>query len=89
MTTSKETDWMDHPGIRRLVDQARSLKVEERVTLLKGLIVTIAEEMTPAAFATFADELRLKGERLYDAKQHPGTGRAERTVKGERDIEGR
>jgi hypothetical protein len=89
MTTSKETDWMDHPTIRRLADEAKALKVEERITLLKGLITLVAAEITPKAFEALADELRLKGERFYDAKGHPGTGRAERTVKGEREIEGR
>lgn len=89
MTTSRETDWMNHPTLRRLVDEANALKLEERQTLLKGLIPSIAAEMTPKDFEAFALELRLKGERFYDATQHPGKGRASRHVIGERDLEGR
>lgn len=89
MTTSRETDWMNHPTIRRLVDEANSLKLDERLTLLKGLIPSIAAEMTPKDFDAFAAELRLKGERFYDATHHPGLGKAGRHVLGERDHEGR
>ena len=38
MTTSDETDWMNHPVLRRLVDEAKSLSVLERITLVKGLV---------------------------------------------------
>ena len=89
MTTSRETDWMDHPALRRLIQEANALELAERLTLLKGLIPGIAEEMTPRDFEAFAIELRRKGERFYDAKQHPGEGRAKRHVMGERDLEGR
>jgi len=89
MTTSRETDWMNHPKIRKLVDDANTLTLEERLTLLKGLVPGIANEMTPKAFEAFVDELRLKGERFYDATDHPGQGRATRTVVGERELEGR
>ena len=80
---------MNHPTIRRLVDEANSLKLDERLTLLKGLIPSIAAEMTPKDFDAFAAELRLKGERFYDATHHPGLGKAGRHVLGERDHEGR
>jgi hypothetical protein len=80
---------MDHQTLRRLVEQANSLTLAERLTLLKGLIPALAEEMTPKDFEAFAHELRLKGERFYDAKQHPGKGKATRHVMGERDLEGR
>ncbi len=89
MTTSRETDWMNHPTLRRLVAEANALELEERLTLLKGIIPGVAEEMTPKDFAAFALELRMKGERFYDAKQHPGKGKATRHVMGERDLEGR
>lgn len=89
MTTSRDTDWMDHPTLRRLVDEARNLKLEERQTLLKGIVPSIAAEMTPKDFEAFAIELRLKGERFYDATQHPGKGKAARHIMGERDLEGR
>lgn len=89
MTTSAETDWMNHPALRELVNAANALTVAERVTLIKGLIPGIAEEMTPRDFAGLVEELRLKGERFYDATAHPGTGRAGRRVMGERDLEGR
>lgn len=89
MTTSRETDSLDHPALRELVDRIRLLTLDDRLTLLKGLIPSIADEMTPRDFEAFAVELRLKGERFYDAKQHPGQGRAKRHVMGERDLEGR
>lgn len=89
MTTSRETEGFDHPTLRRLVDEANALRLEERLALLKGLIPGIAEQMTPRDFEAFALELRMKGERFYDAKQHPGQGKARRHVMGERDLEGR
>ena len=89
MTTSRETDWMNHPTLRRLVDEANTLKLDERLTLLKGIVPSIAAEMTPKDFEAFATELRMKGQRFYDATQHPGKGKATRHVMGERDLEGR
>ena len=89
MTTSRETEGFDHQTLRRLVDEANALTLEQRLTLLKGLIPGLAEEMTPRDFEAFAVELRMKGERFYDAKQHPGQGKAKRHVMGERDLEGR
>lgn len=89
MTTSRETDWMNHPALRRLVDEANGLTLEERLTLLKGIVPSIATEMTPKDFEAFVIELRMKGERFYDATQHPGKGKASRHVMGERDLEGR
>ena len=34
MTTSEETDWMNHPVIRSLIDHAAALAHEERITLV-------------------------------------------------------
>jgi hypothetical protein len=89
MTTSNETDWMDHPKIRALVDSANALTVEERMTLMKGLIPSIARELSSSDFAAFARELDLKGQRYHEAVEHHGEGRAERKVPGEREIEAR
>ena len=89
MTTSPETDGLDHPTLRRLVEEVDALPLAERLTLMKGLIPSIVREMPPMAFEAFATELRLKGERFYDAALHPGKGRADRHVIGERDLEGR
>lgn len=89
MTTSRETDGMDHPTLRRLVEEADALPLTERRTLLKGLIPGVAREMSPIEFEAFVLELRLKGQRFYDAALHPGQGRAHRHVIGERDLEGR
>jgi hypothetical protein len=33
--------------------------------------------------------IRLKGERFHEAQAHPGEGKAERKVPGERELEGR
>lgn len=89
MTTSSHTDWMNHPELRRLVDDANRLTLAERVTLVKGLIPGIADEQSTEQFAAFVAELRLKGNRFNEAKSHPGEGRATRSVPGERDIERR
>lgn len=89
MTTSPETDWMDHPKLRRLVEETNELTLEERLTLIKGIVPGIAAQMSPNEFFRFADEFRLKGARYHDAAQHPGEGRASRSVIGERDLENR
>jgi len=89
MTTSPETDGLNHPAIRRLVDDATALSLDERLTLLKGLIPVVARDMSPREFEGLIHELRLKGERYYDAALHPGKGRESRHVIGERDLEGR
>ena len=89
MTTSDITDWMNHPIIRSLVDQASALALEERITLVKGLIPGIADGLSEMEYDRFVDFIRLKGERYNEAKTHPGEGRAERRVPGERDLEGR
>ena len=51
MTTSSSTDWMNHPELRRLVDDANRLTLAERATLIKGLIPSIADDQTPEQFA--------------------------------------
>lgn len=89
MTTSDQTDDLDHAALRKLVEEANTLPLADRLVLLKGLIPGIAREMTPRDFAGLIVALSLKGERFYDARLHPGQGRATRHVLGERDIEGR
>ena len=89
MTTSEETDWMNPPVIRSLVDQANTLALEERITLVKGLIPAIANALSEHEYDQFVTYVRLKGERYLEAKSHPGTGRAERHTPGERELEGR
>lgn len=89
MTTSRETETLDHPAIRDLVNEANSMSLAERLTILKGLIPGIAGEMRPPDFEKLIVELRLKGERFYEATSHPNEGRATRHVMGERDVEGR
>jgi len=89
MTTSKATDWMDHPVIRNLVEQANILTLAERITLIKGLIPSIADDLSQREYDGLMNELRLKAERYWEAKSHPGEGRATRLVPGERELEGR
>ncbi len=89
MTTSPETEDLNHPVLRRIVNEANSLTLADRITLLKGLIPGVAKDITPRDFEGLVVELRLKGERLYDAITHPGQGKKSRHVMGERDIEGR
>jgi hypothetical protein len=89
MTTSRETDWMNHPVIRKLVDEANRLTLAERITLVKGLIPSIANQLSPREFEGFVDELQLKGDRFHEAQSQKGEGRAARQVPGERDLERR
>jgi hypothetical protein len=89
MTTSRETDWMNHPVLRRLVTDANALTLAERITLVKGLVPSIANQLTEHEWEGFVADIRLKGERYHEAKSHPGEGRAERKTLGERDLEGR
>jgi hypothetical protein len=89
MTTSRETAGLNLPALRRMVNEAESLSVAERATLLKGLIPVVARDMSPKDFESLILALRLKGERFYDASLHPGKGRANRRVIGERDLERR
>ncbi len=89
MTTSPETDWMNHPAIRALVDQANTLALEDRITLVKGLIPAIADALSEEEYEQFVRFIRLKGERYLEAKTHPGEGRAGRHVPGDRDLVGR
>ena len=89
MTTSRETESLDHPAIRELVNDANSMSLAERLTLIKGLVPGIASQMGPQEFEKLISELRLKGARFYEATSHPKEGRATRQVMGERDVEGR
>ena len=89
MTTSQETDWMNHPVLRRLVDEAKGLSVLERITLVKGLVPGIADALSEEEYETFVTYVRLKGERFQEAKAHPGQCRAGRHTPGERVVEGR
>jgi hypothetical protein len=89
MTTSRETDWMNHPVIRKLVDEANRLSLAERITLVKGLIPSIANQLSPREFEGFVDEIQLKGDRFHEAQSQKGEGRAARQVPGERDLERR
>ena len=89
MTTSKETEWMNHPRLRKLVTAVNELTLAERITLVKGLVPAIAHELSDTEYEKFVEAIRLKGERFHEAQAHPGEGRAERKVRGERDLEGR
>ncbi len=89
MTTSRQTEDLNHPAIRELVNSANALPLGDRVTLLKALIPEVAREMSPREFEATMVDLRLKGERFYDALTHPGQGRDSRRVRGERDVERR
>ena len=89
MTTSRDTDSLNHPVLRGLVDTANALPLADRITLLKALVPGVARDMKPRDLEGLMVELRLKGERYYDAVNHPGEGRKSRHVMGERDIEDR
>ena len=89
MTTSPETAWMNHPVIRDLVDRAAALALEERITLVKGLVPGIADALSEEEYERFVTFIRLKGERYHEAKTHPGEGRADRHTPVYLQLEGR
>jgi hypothetical protein len=89
MTTSRQTEDLNHPALRELVNGANALPLGDRITLLKALIPELARELSPREFEAVMVDLRLKGERFYDALTHPGQGRDARHVMGERDVERR
>jgi hypothetical protein len=89
MTTSSKTEALDHTTLRELVNKTNSMTLADKLTLLKGLVPGIATEMPIEEFERLIVELRLKGERFYEATAHPKEGRATRHVMGERDVEGR
>ncbi len=89
MTTSRETDWMNHPAIRKLVEDANALTIAERITLVKGLVPRIAEQLSEREFEGFVNDVRLKAQRFREAEAHPGEGRNTRRTPGERELEGR
>jgi hypothetical protein len=90
MTTSRQTDWMNHPTLRRMVNEANEqLTLSERMTLVKALVPAIADKLDAAGFSAFVEEFRLKGERFLEAKTHPGAGRSTRKTPGERELEDR
>ena len=69
--------------------QAAALALEERITLVKGLIPGIADALSEEEYERFVTFIRLKGERYQEAKTHPGEGRADRHTPGDRELEGR
>ncbi len=50
MTTSKETEWMNHPRLRKLVTAVNELTLAERLTLVKGLVPAIADELSDTEY---------------------------------------
>jgi hypothetical protein len=56
---------------------------------VKGLIPAIANALSEEEYEQFVTFIRLKGERYQEAKSHPGAGRAQRHVPGDRELEGR
>ncbi|MGI8497470.1 MAG: hypothetical protein ACR2OG_07820 [Gemmatimonadaceae bacterium] len=89
MTTSRQTDWMDHPQIRKLVEKANAMTLAERITLVKGLVPGIADQLSEREYEGFIEDIKAKGERFHEAKTHPGEGRSQRQVPGERELENR
>lgn len=89
MTTSEETNSLDYSLLRRVVDAVHAMPLADRTTLLKALIPSITSELQPVEFEAFVEELRLKGERWYEAEANPGHGRVCREIPGERTLEGR
>ena len=89
MTTSRETNWMDHPEIRRLVHEINNLTIAERITLVKALVPRIADQLSEREYDGFVAVVRLKGARFQEAESPPGEGGGPRAGPGERELEGR
>ena len=80
---------MNHPRLRKIVAEINDLTVAERMTVVKGVVPSIADELEDEEYEAFARGIRLKGERFLEAQSHPGEGRKDRKIPGERDVEGR
>ena len=89
MTTSEETEGLNFPELRAMVDAVHAMPIADRITLMKALIPSLTQQLLPTEFEAFLCELRLKGERWYEAEAHPGHGRLTREIPGERTLEGR
>ena len=59
MTTSKETEWMNHPRLRKLVTAVNELTLAERITLVKGLVPAIADELSDTEYERFIDSIAI------------------------------
>ena len=63
---------------------------DARVPLrLRESAASASSYMSPRDLEGLMVELRMKGERFYEAVQHPGEGKKTRHVMGERDLEDR
>jgi hypothetical protein len=82
-TRSPFYEWLDHAAIRDLVHRAIALPVGERLTLLKGLIPSLVDDLGEIAVEQFLDELGTKAHRYREALTHRGIGGAMRETRGE------
>ena len=89
MTTSRETKGLDFPELRAIVDAVHAMPIADRLTLMKALLPSITSQLLPVGFEAFLCELRLTGERWYEAEAHPGHERLTREIPGERTLEDR
>ena len=80
---------MNHPVLRKLVHEINALTIAERITLVKGLVPGIADELPDKEYERFVEAIRRKGERFHEAQSQPGEGKAARMTPGERDLERR
>ena len=55
---------MNHPRLRKLVTAVNELTLAERITLVKGLVPAIADELSDTEYEKFVDAIRLKGRAL-------------------------
>ena len=86
MTTSKETEWMNHPRLRKLVTAVNELTLAERLTLVKGLVPAIADELSDTEYLKRGrDQIR---ETLSRGAGTSGRGQGGRRSRGTEYIEG-
>lgn len=83
-TTSPFYAWLDHERIRAILCDVQTLRVGERLVLLKGLVPGLVDTMGCEETESFLSELATKARRYEEAREHPGEGRLHRQIPGER-----
>jgi hypothetical protein len=76
-------EWLDSAALRALVDRSGKLSAGEQLILIKGLVPGLVRQMGLEPFRAFLAEIETKAYRFQEAVEHPGDGRASRTIPGE------
>ena len=74
MTTSRQTEDLNHPAIRELVNSANAMPLSDRVTLLKALIPEVARQMSAARVRGDDGGPSAQGRTVLRRAHAPGAG---------------